>query len=190
MGESVLTRKELERLMPYSFRKKGDKLPTIRRRGPRLSEAVIEQGIVAQDGEIFRLVFESVRSEWEQSVTLVTDKAVIVDNTQYKKGLIVHYSLSHPSLSLIARTREGMLWVWNSWQYRDKQQILRTESHLNYAGMIVEDISNGFRYRCNEGRDDDDYDDLVFRIERTGAIGPTGNPRRDSSIFPKSKVST
>jgi len=43
-------------------------------------------------------------------------------------------------------------------------------SQLNYAGMIVEKLPDGFRYLCNEGRDDDDYDDLVFRIETTGTI--------------------
>jgi len=36
--------------------------------------------------------------------------------------------------------------------------------------MIGEKLSNGFRYRCNEGRDDDDYDDLIFRIETTGTV--------------------
>lgn len=140
----------------------------MRRRGPRLPGAVLQHGIPARDGEIFNLVFESANSDWEQSVTLVTDKTVVVGNESHKRGVMVHYDPSHVPLTIVVGTREGMLWVWNSWQYHDLSGILHTLSQLNYAGMIVEKLSNGFRYRCNEGRDDDDYDDVVFRIETTG----------------------
>lgn len=53
------------------------------------------------------------------------------------------------------------------------------EALTNFAGMLVEELLNGYRYRCNEGRDDDDYDDLVFRIERTGIVEPV---RRRPSV--------
>ena len=157
---------QLERLVPYSFKKSTHKLP-FRRRGPRLQGAVLQHGIPAQDGEIFNLVFESANSDWEQSVTLVTDKTVRIGQKVYKKGVIVPYDSSRQLLPIVVGTREGMLWVWNSWQYRDISGILRRMSQLNYAGMMVDKFPNGFRYRCNEGRDDDDYDDLVFRIEKT-----------------------
>jgi hypothetical protein len=32
--------------------------------------------------------------------------------------------------------------------------------------MIVEEIENGFRYYCNDGYPDEDFNDIVFRIER------------------------
>jgi hypothetical protein len=32
--------------------------------------------------------------------------------------------------------------------------------------MIVEALPNGRRYRCNDGFADDDFDDLIFRLER------------------------
>lgn len=37
---------------------------------------------------------------------------------------------------------------------------------INGAAMIVEEIPNGRRYRCNDGFADDDFDDIVFRLER------------------------
>jgi hypothetical protein len=32
--------------------------------------------------------------------------------------------------------------------------------------MIVQEIAEGRRYRCNDGYPDDDFDGLIFRIER------------------------
>jgi hypothetical protein len=36
----------------------------------------------------------------------------------------------------------------------------------NGAAMIVEPLPNGRRYRCNDGLADDDFDDIVFHLER------------------------
>jgi hypothetical protein len=32
--------------------------------------------------------------------------------------------------------------------------------------MLLEDLPNGRRYHCNDGKADEDFDDIVFRIER------------------------
>jgi len=32
--------------------------------------------------------------------------------------------------------------------------------------MIVEEIESGFRYHCNDGYPDEDFNDIVFTIER------------------------
>jgi len=40
------------------------------------------------------------------------------------------------------------------------------ESWGNGAAMIVEEFPNGRRYRCNDGEADDDFNDIVFRLER------------------------
>lgn len=100
---------ELERLMPHSFRRKARKLQHARQRGPRLPGAVLQHGIPARDGEIFNLVFESANSDWEQSVTLVTDKSVRLANRLYNRGVIIHYDSSNFPLRIVVRTGEGML---------------------------------------------------------------------------------
>ena len=40
------------------------------------------------------------------------------------------------------------------------------ESWHNGAAMIVELLPDGRRYLCNDGFADDDFDDIVFRLER------------------------
>src|SRR5260370_26429078 len=89
-----LNDEQLEHLVPYSFKRSAHKLPRVRQRGPRLPGAVLQHGIPARRGEIFNLVFESAKSDWEQSVTLVTDNTVKLGNKLYKKGVIVNYDPS------------------------------------------------------------------------------------------------
>jgi hypothetical protein len=40
------------------------------------------------------------------------------------------------------------------------------DSWRNGAAMIVEELPKGRRYHCNDGFADNDFDDIVFRVER------------------------
>jgi hypothetical protein len=52
--------------------------------------------------------------------------------------------------------------VYNAWDAGKGT----TEAWVGHAAMIVEELPNGRRYRCNDSQRDDDFDDLIFRIER------------------------
>ncbi len=52
--------------------------------------------------------------------------------------------------------------VKNMWDFGDGVM----QSWHNGAAMIVESLPNGRRYRCNDGDPDDDFDDIIFRLER------------------------
>jgi len=165
------TEEQLEHLLPFSHRRSPKRLSRKRWNPPRLPDSRQEHGIPASNGEVFHLTFEDSRSDWKQLAHLETDKEIEVEGVRYKKGAMLPYEPGR-SVRIGCYTMEGMLWVWNAWQYTGAQGESRLESHENFGGMIVEEIANGYRYRCNEGRDDDDYDDLMFRIERTGEIKP------------------
>jgi hypothetical protein len=165
-----LTDEQLEYLLPMSFRRRGEKMSRRWWALPRAPGARLEHGVTSRDGEVFRLVFEAMNSDWQQMVHLEADRTVEVDRMEYRRGVLLPYDPGHPLVNIRVRTREGMFWVWNVWEHRGVQGEWRRESHMLYAGMLVDELPNGYRYRCNEGRDDDDYDDLVFRIERTGVI--------------------
>ena len=34
------------------------------------------------------------------------------------------------------------------------------------AAMIVEEIENGRRYRCNDWEPDEDFDDIIFTVQK------------------------
>ena len=52
--------------------------------------------------------------------------------------------------------------VYNVWDVGDGV----IHARHNGAAMIVESLPNGRRYRCNDGFADEDFADIVFRLER------------------------
>jgi len=40
------------------------------------------------------------------------------------------------------------------------------QSWYNGSAMVVEEIENGKRYRCNDGHPDNNFDDIVFSIKK------------------------
>ncbi|MCB1117403.1 MAG: hypothetical protein KDK50_02345, partial [Chlamydiia bacterium] len=57
-------------------------------------------------------------------------------------------------------------WVQNFWEDVNHTNTVYIDKAHNGAAMIVEEIPNGRRYRCNDGEPDDDFDDIVFTITR------------------------
>jgi hypothetical protein len=68
------------------------------------------------------------------------------------------------TVEVVCYTRDNHLHVWNVWN--DGNWWHGVDGRHNGAGMIVEEIENGFRYHCNDGYPDEDFNDIVFRIER------------------------
>lgn len=59
------------------------------------------------------------------------------------------------------QTTKGECFIKNVWDPGDGTM----DSCHNEAGMIVENIPSGRRYLCNEGQPDEDFNDIIFRIE-------------------------
>lgn len=167
-SREFLNADRLQYVYPFRFRKYGLKLLETVQTPPRLPNARVEHGIAVKDGERLKLVFETVNSDWIQGVQLEIDKGLIISDKFVRRGTLVFYeSPDHREMPFICRTKEGILWIWNIWNSRPNGPGRALEGRIFYSGMIVDEIPNGYRYHCNEGRNDDDYDDLVFRIERS-----------------------
>lgn len=67
---------------------------------------------------------------------------------------------------------DGDLCIRNGWDTGDG--VVRSGG--GGAAMIVDEMSVRHRYRCNGGYPDDDFDDLVFRIERLEGVGEPPRP--------------
>jgi hypothetical protein len=67
-------------------------------------------------------------------------------------------------IEIVCRTQDGHIHVSNAWNFGDMRKGIHFQHYG--AGMIVEAIEDGFRYHCNDGYPDEDFDDIVFRIER------------------------
>lgn len=113
-----------------------------------------------KDGELLKLSFESVTSPWRQGVWLKTDGGLTINEENCVSARIWYDSAPHEVL-IHCRTEDGMLHIYNIWD-RGKGP----ESQAWSSGMVVEEIPNGCRYRCNDIGFDGDFSKLVFRIER------------------------
>ncbi len=114
------------------------------------------------DGQRLRVVFEAVNAEWRQGVYMTTDGTFLVNDQVVKKAVVLWNDTEPREVVLEVRTKEGDCWVKNVWDIGDGF----TDSWHNGAAMIVEETASGRRYRCNDGKPDDDFDDIVFRIEQ------------------------
>lgn len=70
-------------------------------------------------------------------------------------------------------TKQDYVWVENIWERTSQylaygiQKESKSTDYGHYgAAMIVEEIDNGRRYRCNDGYPDDDFDDIIFTVQR------------------------
>lgn len=107
-----------------------------------------------------RLIFESVNADWRQGVLLRTDRYIEVNDQQLKKLVVLWQDTAPKEVVMLVTSKKGELQVKNVWDTGDGTM----DSGHNGAAMIVEGSGTTRRYLCNDGRPDDDFDDLVFRL--------------------------
>ncbi len=113
-----------------------------------------------------RLVFEICNGEWRQGASLrFREKGEIVMNGQHLKHAVCWHDTAPQTVEFAVTGEAGTIEVKNVWDVGNGV----IESWHNGAAMIVESIPDGRRYRCNDGLADDDFNDIVFRLERIAA---------------------
>jgi hypothetical protein len=116
-------------------------------------------------GDAFCITFEKTNSNYRQGVTFDSDKKSVfqVDGELMEYGFnLWEDTIPKKSIPLSIVKTKGEMWVHNIWDHGDGV----THSCHNGAAMIIEEIENGKRYLCNDGHPDENFDDIVFRIER------------------------
>ena len=113
------------------------------------------------DGQMLKVKFESVNSDWRQGVNLTTDGSFEVNDQGIKNSIVLWHDTAPSEVYVKIHSRQGECLVKNVWDVGDGV----VHSWHNGAAMIVEEFQNGRQYKCNDGRADEDFDDLVFSIE-------------------------
>jgi hypothetical protein len=119
---------------------------------------------------IVRLI--SVNSEYRQGICVHVSKGNIYDLKAETKGK--NYILWQELYSqfyttgeckLQIKTKDGYFVVWNAWDYGIHDYTITSFNELG-AAMIKEKIRDGlYRYYCNDGHKDENFDDIVFEVE-------------------------
>lgn len=118
-----------------------------------------------QNKQKILVVFEKTNSEWRQGIRIDTEGKFTLLGQQYFDTAFTFWQDTAPKeIYFTVESRIGEIWINNIWDYGDEV----TQSWFNGAAMIVEELPNGKgrRYHCNDGHPDEDFDDIVFRVER------------------------
>ena len=137
-----------ERVLSSAFKEKGR------------TDVVKIDVLPINDGDVIKLAFEGRNSPWRQGVWLKTDEYVVINQLQCPSVQL--WQDTAPKEVLIeCHTRDNRLHLYNIW---DRGKGYESQSWT--SGMLVEELPNGRRYRCNDIGFDTDFAKLVFRIER------------------------
>jgi hypothetical protein len=112
------------------------------------------------DQKTLHVTFESTKSDWRQGIYLKTDGSFECNGQIIKKAVVLWYDTAPREVFLKIKTKNEICYIKNVW---DTGNGLMDSGH-NGAAIIVEDHGIYRRYKCNDGRPDDDFDDLIFNV--------------------------
>lgn len=115
----------------------------------------------------------STNSEWRQGIRLSVNKGKLISNVDDKrlagtagKKFVIWEEFFDviPEDRYIGKSTDGQLVVYNSWQRRT--ELEGSDSWFGNAAMIKKEIRKDvYRYECNDGHLDYNFDDIIFEIE-------------------------
>ena len=108
-----------------------------------------------------RIIREGNKDGWRQGIHLSTDGYFTVNKQVIPKAVVLWADTAPANLGLDIHSENGTCHIKNVWDTGDGTM----HSWHNGAAMIVEKTDNGRRYRCNDGKPNADFDDLIFRLE-------------------------
>ncbi len=138
---------------------------------------VMYDKIPFMDGDKILITFENTNSEWKQGVSLSLFGYFNVNGEDYKDGILLWEDTSPQQQIIILKSEnrkryrskrlppKGILVVKNIWSYKTDVGVC-IHSYLGGAAMMIEEIENGRRYRCNDGHLDENFDDIIFTIQK------------------------
>lgn len=148
---------------------------------------VLADKFPALDGDKLVISIEKTNSKYIQGLSIDITGSCEMDGEIFQSGEGANMvfwedseALDIKHIEMIIHTKKDFIWIKNLWEVEShylvadesgkhiKKPIKTTESCHNGAAMIVEEIENGKRYRCNDGEPDDDFDDIIFTIKKVG----------------------
>jgi hypothetical protein len=121
---------------------------------------------------ILKLLHQDAKGRWQRGADKQQEGQFIINGQRIsgKDGTVVWHDTAPSIIEFEIAGGAPVICVYNVWESNSHMPGANVrplvDSGHNGAAMIVEEIPNGRRYRCNDGEPDDDFDDLVFRLER------------------------
>ena len=116
--------------------------------------------ISVSEQQKLRVCFESTNSTWRQGVHLSADGEFLVNDQVVCNAVVLWQDTAPREVELTVKTRKHIVEVKNVWDIGDGTM----HSWHGGAGMIIEESESLRRYKCNDGRCDDNFDDFIFSV--------------------------
>jgi hypothetical protein len=131
------------------------------------------------DGDRFLITIQKTNSKWVQGIGLllfgfieietiketVSDRTFFMENAALREIVIRLWKDNTKRKQPKSLPQSGFLGIKNVWDNGSN----RIDSWFGGAAMIVEETENGKRYRCNDGHPDENFDDIVFTVQKVNA---------------------
>lgn len=139
------------------------------------------------NGDILVISIEESNSDWRQGLCIDITGYCEYGEKVYKIGkgvrMIFWEDTAPKQIRLKIFTKKDFVWVENLWEQTNSylvgapagEPITKESKSVEYgyngAAMIVKEIENGRRYRCNDGHPDENFDDIVFTVQKCETKG-------------------
>ena len=108
-----------------------------------------------------RIEFVSTDSKWKQGIVLQTKGDFEVNGQKLPNKIVLWEHTAPKQLEMIVKSKDKTLVIYNVWETEDGT----IHYWHNGGAFFIEKVNETIIYHCNDGYDDDDFDDLIFKLE-------------------------
>ena len=135
-----------------------------------------------KNGDELIVSIERTNSDCRQGFCIDITGHCEIDGQVFKQGkgirMLLWQDTTSKPVKLKIFTKKDFVWVQNIWEKTSSYQlatpsgetITKESKAVDYghfgSAMIAEEIENGRRYRCNDWHPDDNFDDIVFTVQK------------------------
>lgn len=109
-----------------------------------------------------RIEILSTNSIWKQGIILQTKGHFEVNKQKLSNKIIIWEDTAPKQIDISITSKDKILLIYNAWKTEDGT----THYWHNGGALFTEsDSNNVVVYYCNDGYADDDFDDIIFKLE-------------------------
>lgn len=110
---------------------------------------------------VLKLTIMSTDSEWKQGIVLDTKGDFEVNGLKIKNKIVLWEHTAPKQIEILVKSKDKTLFIYNVWDTGDGTM------HYGHNGgaLFTEQVNKTTIYHCNDGYADDDFNDLIFKIE-------------------------
>ena len=131
---------------------------------------VLADKFPVKNGETLVISIEKTNSESRQGLCVDVTGSCELNGQLHEQGkgvrMLFWEDTAPKKFTLKVFTKKDFVWVENIWESVNHLGTKSVDYGRFGSAMIVEEIENGRRYRCNDWHPDENFDDIIFTIRK------------------------